>query len=96
MNGHCDRTLEGRGIINSHLEGTTGNCSKQIAKVAQSQPFQSMSCLQFCHPNARFCSIGWDKTVAWCSYTTARHPLKALTAEALDAALQDLNLIFCG
>lgn len=83
-------------IVYLPMRGANTPSAKQIAQVAQNQPFQSMSCLQFCHPSARFCSIGWDKTVAWCSYTTARRPLKALTAEALDAALQDLNLIFCG
>ena len=69
---------------------------KQIAQVAGGKPFQSMSCLTSCKNSPRFCSISWDKQVAWCSYTTARRPLPALTASALEMALQELPLIFCG
>ncbi|MGP1384907.1 MAG: hypothetical protein ACTS2F_15175 [Thainema sp.] len=55
-----------------------------------------MSCLTACQKSPRFCSISWDKQVGWCSYTIARRPLMAPTAEALEVALQDLPLIFCG
>lgn len=69
---------------------------KQIAEVSGGQPFQSMSCLTACQKSPRFCSISWSKQVGWCSYTIARRPLTAPTAEALAIALQDLPLIFCG
>lgn len=69
---------------------------KQVANVAGRQPFQSMSCLTTCKNSPRFCAISWDKQVAWCSYTTARRPLQALTASALELAIEDLPLIFCG
>src|SRR5262249_22581720 len=68
----------------------------EVGKVAGNQPFQSMSCLTRCGPSERFCSIAWDKTVAWCSYTVTRRPLAALTYEALVAALEGLGVEFCG
>ncbi|MBP0005443.1 MAG: radical SAM protein [Cyanobacteria bacterium SBC] len=68
---------------------------QDILRVANGQPFQSMSCLTNCHRSPRFCSISWDKKVAWCSYTVARRPLSSLTARGLNKALQNLPLIFC-
>src|SRR6185436_10328276 len=50
----------------------------EIAEVAGTPRFQSMTCLTGCGPSPRFCAIGWDRTVAWCSYTTARAPLASL------------------
>jgi hypothetical protein len=67
----------------------------EVAQVAGG-PFQSMSCLMTCGKSPRFCSIGWDKTVAWCSYTQTRVPLPALTHRGLQAALEGLGLTFCG
>src|SRR5262249_12558577 len=58
--------------------------------------FQSMSCLMKCGRSPRFCSIGWDKSVAWCSYTATRAPLRELTYAGLTAALTGLGLEFCG
>ncbi|MBW4621330.1 MAG: radical SAM protein [Cyanosarcina radialis HA8281-LM2] len=69
---------------------------QEVAQVAGIVPFQSMSCLMSCHSSPRFCSISWDKQVGWCSYTTARRPLKSLTAQGLEEALTDLPLFFCG
>ena len=69
---------------------------KDIAQIAGRQPFQSMSCLMACQKTPRFCSISWNKQVGWCSYTVARRPLAAPTAVALDTALEDLPLTFCG
>lgn len=69
---------------------------RQVATVAGDKPFQSMSCLSRCAASPRFCSIGWDQTVAWCSYTSSRAQLKALSYEALCSALTDLGLEFCG
>jgi hypothetical protein len=67
-----------------------------MASVAGGANFQSMSCLLACGKSPRFCSVGWDKTVAWCSYTATRRPLGALTHAALEAAMTGLGLEFCG
>ncbi|WP_017663415.1 radical SAM protein [Baaleninema simplex] len=69
---------------------------KEVARVAETQPFQSMTCLMSCHRSSRFCAISWDKKVGWCSYTTARRPLPSLTARGLETALENLPLVFCG
>ena len=66
-----------------------------VAAVA-SGPFQSMTCLGGCAKSARFCSIAWDQTVAWCSYTKTRRALTDLTYDGLVRALADLGLEFCG
>jgi len=68
----------------------------EIAQVAGNEKFQSMTCLTACASSPRFCSIAADKTVAWCSYTTARRPLPGLTYNDLLHALDGLNLTFCG
>jgi organic radical activating enzyme len=59
-------------------------------------PFQSMTCLTGCAASLRFVAIGWDRTVARCSYTTARRPLPAPTHAALTSLLPDLGLTACG
>ena len=69
---------------------------QEIAKVAGVKPFQSMTCLMQCGISSRFCSIAWNKSVAWCSYTVSRRPLPNLTAAYLDTTLQNLPLVFCG
>jgi sulfatase maturation enzyme AslB (radical SAM superfamily) len=68
----------------------------ELASVAGGSRFQSMTCLTGCARSERFCSVGWDKTVAWCSYTTARARLPDLTHRGLTAALSGLGLLFCG
>lgn len=83
-------------VVYLPMRGKNTPTPKQIASVAGGLPFQSMSCLTVCKKSDRFCAITWDKQVAWCSYTSARRPLQALTAEALEMALQDLPLVFCG
>jgi MoaA/NifB/PqqE/SkfB family radical SAM enzyme len=83
-------------IVYLPMRGTDTPTPRQVADVAGGKPFQSMSCLTACAKSPRFCSIGWDKSVAWCSYTTARRPLAALTHAALMAALDGLGLTFCG
>jgi hypothetical protein len=55
-----------------------------------------MTCLTACGSSPRFCSVGWDKRVAWCSYTATRAPLRELTFAGLAAALDGLGLEFCG
>ncbi|MCA9666753.1 MAG: radical SAM protein [Myxococcales bacterium] len=69
---------------------------RQLAEVAGGAKFQSMSCLLRCAASPRFCSIGWDRSVAWCSYTRARRPLAELTHAALLEALEGLSLDYCG
>lgn len=83
-------------IVYLPMRGSDTPTPQEIAKVAGDRPFQSMSCLASCGCSSRFCAISWDKKVAWCSYTNARRPLKTPTAEALEEALYDLPLAFCG
>jgi MoaA/NifB/PqqE/SkfB family radical SAM enzyme len=83
-------------IVYLPMRGQDTPSPREVARVAGDQPFQSMSCLGGCAKSPRFCSIGWDRRVAWCSYTAARAPLGGLTYEALTAALEGLGLEFCG
>jgi hypothetical protein len=68
----------------------------EVARVAGGGPFQSMSCLTGCARSPRFVSVGWDRRVAWCSYTEARAPLRQLSYAGLVAALDGLGLVYCG
>ncbi len=95
------RILRESGIANDRIvylpmRGDDTPTPLQVASVAGKIPFQSMSCLSRCASSPRFCSIGWDKSVAWCSYTTTRSHLHDLTFRALCHALTDLGLEFCG
>jgi hypothetical protein len=67
----------------------------EVAQVAGGGRFQSMTCLAACGRSPRFCSIGWNKTVAWCSYTRLRRNLKSLTYAGLIESLTDLDLEYC-
>ncbi len=58
--------------------------------------FQSMTCLLACGPSPRFCSVAWDRTVAWCSYTKTRRELPELSFRGLIEAMTNLGLEFCG
>ena len=69
---------------------------KQMAQVAGLEPFQSMTCLSECGKSDRFCSIGWNKMAAWCSYTVSRRPLESLDFAGLINALDGLGVEFCG
>lgn len=69
---------------------------QEMAKVAGGERFQSMTCLANCAISPRFCSLAADKTVAWCSYTTARKQLAGLTYKDLTDALDGLGLTYCG
>jgi MoaA/NifB/PqqE/SkfB family radical SAM enzyme len=83
-------------IVYLPMRGQDTPTPPQMALVAGSKHFQSMTCLLECVKSPRFCSIGWDKRVGWCSYTTSRRELPSLTAAGLAAALTDLPLVFCG
>jgi hypothetical protein len=93
--------LERAGIGNDRvvylpMRGHDTPAPAEVAGVAGGRPFQSMTCLGGCAKSPRFCSIAWDMTVAWCSYTTARRPLEHLSYRGLVAALDGLGLTFCG
>jgi hypothetical protein len=95
------RTIREAGIGNERIvylpmRGQDTPTPDEVGQVAGGQRFQSMSCLAECGKSPRFCSIGWDGSVAWCSYTNARAPLRELSHAGLTAALEGLGLIFCG
>jgi len=83
-------------IVYLPMRGRDTPTPDELADVAGRTPFQSMTCLTKCGPSPRFASVGWDKTVAWCSYTVARRPLPELTFAGLSAATTGLGLEFCG
>jgi MoaA/NifB/PqqE/SkfB family radical SAM enzyme len=69
---------------------------QQMAFVAGTPYFQSMSCFLQCGKSPRFCSLSWDKKVAWCSYTSSKIPLKSLNYQGILESLESLDLQFCG
>lgn len=83
-------------IVYLPMRGKDTPTPSEVSAVAGGGPFQSMSCLSACGKSPRFCSIGWDKRVAWCSYTSSRAKLPELTFAGLEAALDGLGLEFCG
>jgi hypothetical protein len=83
-------------VVYLPMRGRDTPTPREVAAVAGDQPFQSMSCLSACGPSPRFCSVGWDRTVAWCSYTSTRAGLTDLTYDALTRALAGLGLECCG
>jgi hypothetical protein len=83
-------------IIYLPLRGRDTPSPREVAAVAGDQPFQSMACLTTCGRSPRFCSVSWDRQVAWCSYTATRRPLPESTYHGLQAALEGLGLQFCG
>jgi MoaA/NifB/PqqE/SkfB family radical SAM enzyme len=83
-------------IVYLPMRGRDTPTPDEMADVAGRAPFQSMTCLTTCGPSPRFASVGWDKSVAWCSYTVTRRPLSELTYTGLIAATTNLGLEFCG
>jgi MoaA/NifB/PqqE/SkfB family radical SAM enzyme len=83
-------------IVYLPMRGRDTPTPDEMARAAGGDRFQSMTCLLACGRSPRFASIGWDRTVAWCSYTRARRPLPELTYRGLASALEGLDLIFCG
>jgi len=83
-------------IVFLPMRGQDTPSPQQVAAVAGNQPFQSMTCLGACGKSPRFCSVAWDGSVAWCSYTTSRRLLPEMTHRGLAAALTQLPLVFCG
>src|SRR5262245_23499029 len=83
-------------IVYLPMRGRDTPMPNELAEVAGNTPFQSMTCLTKCGPSPRFASIGWDRSVAWCSYTVTRRQLPELTHAGLVAAIDGLGLEFCG
>jgi MoaA/NifB/PqqE/SkfB family radical SAM enzyme len=78
------------------MRGRDTPTPEELAEVAGREPFQSMTCLTNCAKSPRFASLGWDKTVAWCSYTETRVVLNELSYAELVRALTPLGLAYCG
>jgi hypothetical protein len=83
-------------IVYLPMRGRDTPTPDELAAVAGRGPFQSMTCLMACARSPRFASVGWDRAVAWCSYTGTRRALGELTYAGLEAALDGLGLAFCG
>lgn len=83
-------------IVLLPMRGQHTPSPQQLAAVAGTQRFQSMTCLLACGRSPRFASIAADQTVAWCSYTSERRALPSLDHAGLLAALDGLGLVFCG
>jgi hypothetical protein len=87
--------IENDRVVYLPMKGLDSPNVKAIARVAGSQNFQSMSCLLGCQRSPIFCSVGWDKSVSWCSYTPARTRLPSLTMDGLLATLARVGLTSC-
>jgi MoaA/NifB/PqqE/SkfB family radical SAM enzyme len=83
-------------IVYLPMRGRDTPSPDDMARVAGQERFQSMTCLLQCGRSPRFASVAWDRTVAWCSYTSTRRPLSDLTYRGLEAALEGMGLTFCG
>lgn len=91
-----DAGIANERIVYLPMRGDDTPTAREVARVAGDQPFQSMSCLRGCARSERFCSIGWDQRVAWCSYTSSRAAMATLDYAGLVAALNPTPLVFCG
>lgn len=78
------------------LRGRDTPTPEELGEVAGREPFQSMTCLTTCAISPRFASLGWDRTVAWCSYTETRRALPELSYASLEGVLRPLGLTYCG
>jgi MoaA/NifB/PqqE/SkfB family radical SAM enzyme len=90
--------IDNRRVIYLPLRGDPRDTPtpEELGTVAGREPFQSTSCLLGCAASPRFCSVRWDRTAAWCSYTSRRRPLVEPTFEALAAVLSGLGVRHCG
>jgi molybdenum cofactor biosynthesis enzyme MoaA len=94
------RAAQEAGITNERIvylpmRGEDTPSPELVARVAGGR-FQSTSCLAACAKSPRFCTVGADRSVAWCSYTGARRPLPSLTHRGLLEALDGLPVVYCG
>ncbi len=69
------------------LRGSGSPHPDELGQASGGRRFLSTTCLTGCARSPRFCSVRWDRTVAWCSYTPARAALRAPTHAALLEAL---------
>ncbi|MEM7154205.1 MAG: radical SAM protein [Myxococcota bacterium] len=90
-----DAGIDNERIVYLPMRGQDTPSPEELATVAAG-PFQSMTCLQGCAASPRFCSLGWDRSVAWCSYTRSRRTLAEPTFSAMLDALLGLGLDYCG
>lgn len=90
-----DAGIDNGRIVYLPMRGQDTPTPDQLAAVAGG-PFQSMTCLSGCAASPRFCSIGWDRSVAWCSYTRSRRALAKPTYASMLDALLGLPLDYCG
>lgn len=77
------------------MRGADTPTPAELAAVAGTSRFQSMTCLTACGANPRFVSVGWDRRVAWCSYTTSRRAMATPDYAGMVAALDGLGLAPC-
>ncbi len=68
---------------------------KQMAYIADGQPFQSASCLLGCKPPTNFVSVSWDKKVNFCSYAGGKQPMESLTYQGIIDALDRIKFQTC-
>jgi hypothetical protein len=83
-------------IVYLALRGSDTPTAAQLFAVAGKRPFQSASCLAGCAASQRFCSVSWDRAVAWCSHTSSRRLMAELSYRGLVEALNSLDLLHCG
>lgn len=69
--------------------------AEQLATVASNQPFQAPSCLTECKTSNRFCSIGFNSSIGFCSYSPSRENLKELSYKGITDALNRINFKTC-
>lgn len=98
LDGRVFRSFTTSGLrLDEQLDGGSDTPSpKEMARVAESPRFQSMTCLLGCAASPRFASLDWARRVAWCSYTESRRELSSLDFRGVEFALTDLDLRFCG
>ncbi len=90
-----DAGIEKQQIVYLPMRGTDTPSADELGSIAATKDFQSMTCLKGCGASSRFCSIGWDKTIGWCSYTESRRMLKELTFYGLCEAMNGIGLRPC-
>ena len=68
---------------------------QQILEVSDNEMFQAPSCLVFCKPSERFCSLSWDKKVNFCSYSPSKVVLQEISYNGIINALHSIDFKSC-